>query len=84
MKKLKSLQKRLQVPLDELKSGNTNISWIASLLYSPKLGSWVSEVVDDLDMRFEHLLFGVPFSAADKGAYLMRRGSFNPFRDDAA
>lgn len=84
IKKIRSLQKRLKVPVEALHKEAPRTSWFASLLYSPRLGRWTSELVDDFDMRFDHLLAGEPFSDEKRSLYELRALGTNPFRDAAA
>lgn len=76
IKKIRSLQKRLKVPIEAA----PRTSWFASLLYSPLLGRWASELVDDFDLRFDNLLAGEPLSDEQKDRYALRAFGTNPFR----
>lgn len=81
IKKIRSLQKRLNIPLEALRKEAPNTSWFASLLYSPRLGRWSSDLVDDFDMRFDHLIAGEPFTDEKRNLYALRALGTNPFRD---
>ena len=79
VKKIKSLMQRFKHEGFETPISQGETFWVKQILSKSVLGKWISEVVDDMDMRLENLLFGRAFTDEHEGIYQLRRLGSNPF-----
>ena len=57
--------------------------WVSTLLTDRELVQWVSETVEEFDMKFDHLLTGAEFTEQDKWLYERQNVTGNPFVPNA-
>lgn len=57
----------------------TDASWVSTLLTARELAEWVAEVVEEFDMKFDHLLTGAAFTDQDRWLYERQKATGNPF-----
>ena len=79
VKKIEGLLQRFKGPGFVFLGAPDDTHWVTELLSAKGLAEWVSETVDEFDMKFDHLLAGADFSEHEKWIYEMQRLSNNPF-----